>query len=167
MAKKGITVTLGTKYKDQGGFTTGKVDASSAGIGAALDATSLNTHSGTLTTDAGALTTLIAAIHGANEALVVSTLGTLVADGASPTQAHVTAVNNAWATLKTAIDLVVNTAPAADAVLIAADTAILVAALNHDVVVNIDTTQVTTATQLKRAFDAVLQQVQASGILTP
>ena len=33
---------------------------------------------------------------GALYGVVVSTLATLVADGPSPTQAHVTAVNNAW-----------------------------------------------------------------------
>jgi hypothetical protein len=35
---------------------------------------------------------------------VASAIATLVGDGASPTQAHVTALNTAWTTLKAALD---------------------------------------------------------------
>lgn len=51
----------------------------------------------TITATAGATSASIGALE---EALAVFTpaLATLVADGASPTQAHVTAVNNAWTT---------------------------------------------------------------------
>jgi hypothetical protein len=35
---------------------------------------------------------------------VASAIATLVADGASPTQAHVTTLNTAWTTLKAALD---------------------------------------------------------------
>ena len=51
------------------------------------------------------LQTLIAAI---SYTTFATDLATLVADGASPTQAHVTAVNNAWTTLKAEIDAVVS-----------------------------------------------------------
>ena len=37
-------------------------------------------------------------------AFAAAAIATLVADGATPTQAHVTALNSAWGTLKTALD---------------------------------------------------------------
>ena len=45
-----------------------------------------------------------ASSSGTHGAAFTSALATLVADGASPTQAHVTAVNNAWTTYKADID---------------------------------------------------------------
>jgi hypothetical protein len=54
----------------------------------------------TITATAATLASQLAALE---EAIAVLTpaLATLVADGASPTQAHVTAVNNAWTTIST------------------------------------------------------------------
>jgi hypothetical protein len=52
----------------------------------------------TITAAAGATSAQVAALEEA-VAVLTPALATLVADGASPTQAHVTAVNNAWTTI--------------------------------------------------------------------
>jgi len=58
--------------------------------------------SGSVTAAVSAAATASSA--GTHGAAFTAALATLVADGASPTQAHVTAVNNAWTTYKTDID---------------------------------------------------------------
>lgn len=63
-------------------------------------------------------------------------IAVLVADGATPTQAHVTTANAALTAFNT-----------------------------PHVVVTYDTTAVTNLNQLKRAFDAALRQAQASGMV--
>lgn len=78
---------------------------------------------------------------------VATDIATLVADGASPTQAHVTTLNTDWGTLKTSLDAV--------------------AAENGDVYVSFDTTKITTRAQLKAALDAVLINATGSGMVTP
>lgn len=72
---------------------------------------------------------------------------TLVADGATPTQAHVTALSGHWTTLKAAV---------------AAQSATEVG----DVVVSYDTTKITTKTQLKQALAAILRAVEGTSLLT-
>lgn len=73
-------------------------------------------------------------------------LATLVADGASPTQAHVTTVNNDYTTLKADItELPVNT----------------------DVVVSVNTTNCPTITALRLALAQLLRSLQGTGYFTP
>lgn len=69
-------------------------------------------------------------------AALATAIATAVADGATPTQAHVTAINTA------------NTAATA-----------------ADVVVTYDATKVTGLNQLKRVLDEVLRAAQASGMV--
>lgn len=71
-----------------------------------------------------------------------ATLATLVSDGASPTQAHVTAANNAYTTFKN--DL--GAAPPA----------------SPDLVVSIDTAIIPTKQALRIALDAIFAQVGAA-----
>jgi hypothetical protein len=79
-------------------------------------------------------------------------LTTLVADGASPTQAHVTAVNDAYTTYE------------AD---IATQTAAITAAQAAPVLVNVVAATVLTYSNLTRAIASVLQRFAGSGLLTP
>ncbi len=60
--------------------------------------------------DANVVNTSVAAIV---YTTLAAAIATAVADGASPTQAHVTAINNAWTTVKGEIDAAVTAAAAA------------------------------------------------------
>ena len=166
MALNAIVVTLGHSLV-RGGNAEGH--SSTAGFGAATTPATFTTDTGTLTTDTGTLTTLVAAIHGANETAVVNAVATLVSDGASPTQAHVTTLNSAWGTLKTAIDAVTGATVAADAVTLAADAVTLAAdaagLANTNVVIRFDPTVVTTRAALVDALRAALTAVNGSSIL--
>lgn len=71
---------------------------------------------------------------------VAADVATLVADGATPTQAHVTTLAADWATL--------------------------LGGYTGDVVISYDTTKLTTITQLKRVFDMILSVAYGSGNLT-
>lgn len=66
-------------------------------------------------------------------------LATLVADGASPTEAHVTAVNNAWTTLKGQIDAAVAS----------------VATLDDDAIVILNTATITSFNKAQTIRDAI------------
>ncbi len=72
-------------------------------------------------------------------------LTTLVADGASPTQAHVTAVNNAYTTLKGDFGVT----PAVS-----------------DVTLSIDTTKVPSITVLRQVLDRLLATLSATSYFT-
>ena len=78
---------------------------------------------------------------GAAEGVVAADVATLVADGATPTQAHVTTLNTDW-------------------------TAFLASATG-DVVISVNTTNITTRNQLRAAVAAILRMVEGSGYLTP
>jgi hypothetical protein len=65
---------------------------------------------------------------------LAAAVATAVADGASPTQAHVTAINTALPTVQ------------------------------GDLQVSFDTSKITTVNQLKRACDALLQAARGAGI---
>lgn len=80
-------------------------------------------------------------------AAVAADVATLVADGATPTQAHVTTLNTHWGTLLTAIG---------------AQTA----AETGDVYLSIDTAKIVTSNDLKAALDNLLKMAQASGLVT-
>jgi stress response protein SCP2 len=71
---------------------------------------SLSTLNTDLTTLAGQVTTA----QGADLTAVTNAVATLVADGASPTQAHVTALNSAYTTLKAAVNAISTATVAAD-----------------------------------------------------
>lgn len=86
-------------------------------------------------TAAGTLTTNVAAA-----------VAVLVADGASPTQAHVTTLNTAWGPLATAVA--------------AANTASTAA----NVVLDIDTSVVTTKNGVKAAMRDLLRTLDGSGM---
>lgn len=83
-------------------------------------------------------------------------LAVLVADGASPTQAHVTTANSAWTTLKTAIDLVV-----ADVAAISAGPAI-----SADVVLAVNGATVLTKNKLDEIIRAMRWSIEGSSLLT-
>lgn len=76
---------------------------------------------------------------------VAADVATLVADGATPTQAHVTTLNTDWGTLLTAIGAAVP---------------------SGDVSISVDNATVTTMTQLRAAFAAALQAAAGSGSFT-
>jgi len=79
-------------------------------------------------------------------ALVYTTLAaaiaTAVADGASPTQAHVTAINTAWGTFKALVDTAVT------------DAAALAGVTDADVKVSVNTSNITTKNQLTQIWEA-------------
>lgn len=90
---------------------------------------------------------------------VDAAVGVLVADGASPTQAHVTDLSDAWDILKPAIDTVVADASAAsDASTDTSGNVTLVFQQGSGGIANMN--------QLRSAVTAILQSVAASGILT-
>lgn len=108
-------------------FTKGStLDAFAGGSGRTRFTYKGNDGGAALATDTAALSTAI---------------GVLVADGASPTQAHVTTANNALT-------------------LVNAD----LPAVQGDLQVSFDTTAITTINQLKRACDELLQAARGAGI---
>lgn len=99
-----------------------------------------------------AVTTAVAAAKGADKTAFESALATLVADGASPTQAHVTAANSAYTTL------------AAD--IAAINTTAATATLNADVTLMFDPAKVVTNTTLAHVMRQLLRLVSGSATLT-
>lgn len=88
----------------------------------------------------------VAAAQGAHKTSFETALATLVADGASPTQAHVTSANSAYTTLKT--DIGAMNLPSGCAILI------------------YDTANVTNFNDLKNALAAALNAVRGNGTLS-
>lgn len=84
---------------------------------------------------------------------VAADVATLVADGASPTQAHVTTLNTDWGTLLTAI----NAYTAASATAIG----------GADVTILFNTSKFTNMNQVRAASNALLRSAAASGMFTP
>ena len=81
-------------------------------------------------------------------ATVDTDVGVLVADGASPTQGHVNTLNTDWGVLKPLI-------------------AATAAATSGDVVLQFDTTKITTWSQLRDMTTHLLNVAKSSSILTP
>lgn len=75
-------------------------------------------------------------------------LAVCVADGASPTQAHVTTTNGAWATLKALIDAATGQVSA-------------------NLVVTVDKANIGTISKLRAAFNDLLRAAEGSGQFTP
>lgn len=117
----------------------------------------------TADTDAAAAKTALVTVQsgGTDFTALDAAMGVLVADGETPTQAHVTTANSAWttfkadqATAKTAVDLVKT------------DTAAALAAMGADVTVIFDPAKVVTMNAMHAALKAVLQALDGSGTLT-
>lgn len=151
MAYTAITVTVGSALR------SGDVPVST---GSKPDPVAKAT---TADTDAAAAVTAYAPVvsGGTDFTAVDDAIGVLVADGASPTQAHVNTLNSAWTTyktdqaaLKTAVDLVKT------------DTAAALATLGADVAVIFNST-ILSRNALKAALQAALRAVEGSGTLTP
>lgn len=94
-----------------------------------------------------------------NPAAFAAALATLVADGASPTQAHVTAVNNAYTTLAAAQV----TYAAAVAAL---STTAVSATVAADVSLLFNTATVVSRNKLVEAVQKLLTNIMGQGILT-
>ena len=120
MARIAFGATLG------GDLGNGRFNTSSGSVAPA--ATSAGVAAGTLTTN------------------VAAAVAVLVADGASPTQAHVNTLNTAWGLLATAI-AAANTATAA-----------------ANVVLDYDDAVVTTKNGLRAAVRRILHTVDGSGL---
>jgi hypothetical protein len=83
---------------------------------------------------------------------VAANIATLVADGATPTQAHVTTLNTNWGTFLTS-----ETAYRA---------AVATAIGGADLTVLFDTSKFTTMNQVKAALDSILRAASGSGKFT-
>jgi hypothetical protein len=75
-------------------------------------------------------------------------LADAVADGATPTEAHVTAVNDAWTTLKAAID------------------AAVAQPTSTGVIVQVDLAQVATITKLRAVFNDIIETAKGNSLFT-
>jgi hypothetical protein len=84
---------------------------------------------------------------------VAAAVAVLVADGASPTQAHVTTLNTAWGLLATAIATAKTSTAAA-----------VTAAAQANVVLDIDTAVVTTQNGVRHAMRNLLRTIEGSGL---
>lgn len=134
MARIAFGCTLGQSL-GEGRFST-SAGAKTPSLTAATAAdTATGTASGALTTD------------------VAAAVAVLVADGASPTQAHVNTLNTAWGLLETAIAAAkVSTAAA------------VVSAAPANVVLDIDTAVVTTQNGVRAALRSIDQALKGSGL---
>lgn len=134
MARIAFGCTLGTDL-GQGRFSSGSGSVAPALTAATAADTAAGTAAGTLTTNVNAA------------------VGVLVADGASPTQAHVNTLNTAWGLLATAIAAAkVSTAAA------------VVAAAPANVVIDIDAAVVTTNNGVNAAIRSLQQTLKGSGM---
>lgn len=134
MARIAFGCTLGQSL-GEGRFNTTAGAKTPALTSATTADTDTGTASGTLTTD------------------VAAAVAVLVADGASPTQAHVNTLNTAWGLLATAIAAAkVSTAAA------------VVAAAPANVVLDIDASVVTTQNGVRAAMREIMQAVRGSGL---
>lgn len=131
MALSSTVVTLGQ------GLVEGKYNTSSYGGGAPALAS-------TIITNQAAITTL--------QNTVAANVATLVADGASPTQAHVNTLNTNYGLLNSALT---------------AQTALLATLISGNMVVTIDTAVITSQNALKAAIKELLLSITGSATLTP
>lgn len=92
---------------------------------------------------------------------VAANIATLVADGATPTQAHVTTLNTNWGTLKALIDTQTTDTTAADTKAGADQTGCAAA-----VVVTFDTVVFSDKGRLQAAFKAIVDAILGTGYLT-
>lgn len=134
MARAAFGATLGGDL-GQGGFSTSQVGCAPALTSATTADNDAGTASGTLTTN------------------VAAAVAVLVADGASPTQAHVNTLNTAWGLLATAIATAKTSTAAAK-----------VAAAPANAVLDIDTAVLTTKNAVRATLRNIMHQVDGSGL---
>jgi len=125
-------------------------------LGQSLGGGAFNTSAGARTPALTAATdadTATGTASGALTADVAAAVAALVADGATPTEEHVTTLNTAWGLLATAIAAAkVSTAAA------------VVAAAPANVVLDIDAAVVTTQNGARAAMRAIEQALKGSGM---
>lgn len=133
-------------------------------IGSSLDTTQLVSD---LSSTTSALSTTTNGIASSKTLLLTlsTAVSILVADGATPTQAHVTSMASAFGALDTTLTAVSTTLAMTDLAAATTDATALAAALNHDVVVSYNLSNVTTWSQLKRVVDVVLTACRGNGSL--
>jgi hypothetical protein len=148
MSRTAFGATLGTLLGN-GVFNTTSAPTNPASTDVALAVSHLATLTTNVSTANGALTTNVAAAVAA-----------LVADGATPTQGHVTTLNTAWGLLATAIAALSTSAVSADLTAITADD-------SADVVLDFNLATVTTMNGLKTATAHLLRRIEGSDRLTP
>ena len=143
-----IGATIGVTNSKLGSYSfTGPATAVDA-----LAASTLAAAQATLTTDIAAMGTLQTTFEAA--------LAVLVADGASPTQAHVTTANNAYTALETGIDLVQTDITALQATF-------GVAPSTTDVVLSVDLVKVPSISCLEIALQQLLNGLSGTSYFTP
>lgn len=122
MASKSYTWTVGQRYEEivEASGSSPQADAETAAIAADAAMDTLVTASNTT-------------MQGL-EAAVISALGTLQADGASPTEAHVDTLQTAWDALLVAINATQTQVTATKLLTAAAETAAIAAAADDDIV---------------------------------
>jgi hypothetical protein len=98
---------------------------------------------------------------------VANAVAALVADGASPTQAHVTTLNSAWGTLLTAIGTLNTAIGAADTAAAVPSLTAATAAVSPDTVLIVNSATVLTKNKFKQIIgDLVNMVVNGSDLLT-
>jgi hypothetical protein len=158
MAYASLTYTVITKSAD------GQGNVVSAAFGEAGDPVTSAT---TASTDATQVhTDTVAAVAAQPSSTAVATdIATLVADGASPTQAHVNALNTAWGTFLTALtayNTAVGTANT-DAATAATAAASAVSALGSaDVIILYNTTTVTRGNTFRAALRDIDRRIHVT-----
>lgn len=126
-------------------------------LGQALPNGAYNTSGGVATplTTTAAATSDAATAEGLLAVDVAAAVAVLVADGATPTQAHVNDLNTAWGLLETAI-----------AATAAAATAGASAATAQNAILDIDVAVLTNQNAVRAAVRNILQSVAGSGLST-
>jgi hypothetical protein len=149
MARAAVGLTVGSTTIGAENFSEAKSLADPANASTtAADKATLNT------ADTLALTT--------DKGLVDTDIGVLVADGATPTQAHVTTLNGHWTTMKTDM-IALHAAIVAYEADIAAGTTV-----GGDVLLSFDAVKVGSRSVMRRALANLLQVLEAGvGGLTP
>ena len=113
----------------------------------------------TTVADKATLTTADTLALTTDKTTVDGNIATLVADGASPTQAHVTTLNTNWTTMKT--DMV-----ALHNAIVALQADIAGVPARTDLVVSVDLAKITSISSLRAAFNVLLLSFQGSNAMT-
>lgn len=130
---------------------------------AALSA--LTTAIATNKTNADTADTDLATVVGADQTAVEAAVAALEGDGASPTQAHVTALRGVWNTLKTDAATAKTATAATKTTSDALSAAAATTAVSSDVTLLFNPATVVTRNALKTAVDALLRLVLGSDAL--
>lgn len=135
--------------------TKGAVDGQGLPVAPEFKASDpVNVPSAMLTTDAATLATDVGTMNTSRTAFE-ATLATLVADGAAPTQAHVTAANNAYTTLQGNLASVT-----ADSATITADASTVAGKIGGNLQVIVDTSVITQRSHFLALMRKLIEQMQ-------